>query len=266
MLYKPTDQELVIRLKSGDLTALDALDQRHRVRTVRLIAQLAKSYEEAEDIYQEAILKVVSHIHSFDHRRSFHNWLHRVAKNQCIDNYRRRKQVEVTGDDEILLRVAGDSRDPLDEATDRELQGEIQKAIDALPKRQRSVAKLRLLEGLGYKEIARQIGGSVQTVKSLFSVARKDLQVKIQFYINGFAFSCRSWRWRVDGSRVSTSTVTSASGTISLVVHLIIVAALIYVRFDGWDWRKRLNYITDDKCCHDREFGGYSSPFTNWRE
>ena len=34
MLYEPTDRELVIRLKSGDLTALDALDQLHRVRTV----------------------------------------------------------------------------------------------------------------------------------------------------------------------------------------------------------------------------------------
>ena len=129
MLYEPTDQELVIRLKSGDLTALAAPDQRHRVRTVRLIAQLAKSYEEAEDIYQEAILKVVSHIDTFDHRRSFHSWLHRVAKNHCIDNYRRRKRVEVTGDDEILLRVAGDSRDPLDEPTDRELQGEFKKQL-----------------------------------------------------------------------------------------------------------------------------------------
>ena len=87
MSYEPTDQELVIRLKNGDLRALAALDQRHRARTVRLIAQLAKSHEEAEDIYQEAILKVVSHIDSFDHRRSFHNWLHRIAKNQCIDNY-----------------------------------------------------------------------------------------------------------------------------------------------------------------------------------
>ena len=182
MLHEPTDQELVIRLKSGDLTALAALDRRYRVRMVRLIAQLAKSYEEAEDIYQEAIFKVVSHIDSFDHHRSFHNWLHRVAKNQCIDNYRRRKQVEVAGDDEILLKVAGGDRDPLDETTDRELQEEIQKAIDALPKRQRSVARLRLLEGLGYREIAERLGGSVQTVKSLFSVARKTLQVKYNLF------------------------------------------------------------------------------------
>ena len=41
MLHEPTDQELVIRLKSGDLTALAALDRRYRVRMVRLIAQLA---------------------------------------------------------------------------------------------------------------------------------------------------------------------------------------------------------------------------------
>lgn len=232
MSYEPTDQELVIRLKNGDLRALAALDQRHRARTVRLIAQLAKSHEEAEDIYQEAILKVVSHIDSFDHRRSFHNWLHRIAKNQCIDNYRRRKQVEVTQDDEILLRVADDSRDPLLEATDRELQEEIQRAIDALPKRQRSIAKLRLLEGLGYKEIAKQIGGSVQAVKSLFSVARKTLQVKLQFYLSCFAFPWRSLRQRVNGSGVSASTATSVSGIFSVAAHLFVAAVLIYGSMD----------------------------------
>ena len=232
MSYEPTDQELVIRLKSGDVTALAALDQRHRVRTVRLIARLAKSYEDAEDIYQEAILKVVSHIDTFDHHRSFHNWLHRVAKNQCIDNYRRRKQVEATGDDEVLLKVASGGRDPLNEATDRELQEEIQRAIDALPKRQRSVAKLRLLEGLGYKEIAKQIGGSVQAVKSLFSVARKTLQVKLQFYRSCFAFPWRSSRQRVDGSGVSASTATSVSGIISVTAHLIVVAVLIHGSMD----------------------------------
>ncbi len=68
MSQEPTDQELVIRLKAGDLTALAALDRRYRVRIIRLIAPLAKSYEEAEDIYQEAIFKAASHIECFDHR------------------------------------------------------------------------------------------------------------------------------------------------------------------------------------------------------
>ena len=228
MSCEPTDQELVIRLKRGDFTALAALDQRYRVRMIRLIAQMARSYEEAEDIYQEAILKVVSHIDSFDHRRSYHAWLHRVAKNQCIDNYRRNYHVEVDRNDDVLAAVAGSGRDPLDEATDRELQGEIQKAIDALPKRQRSVAKLRLLEGLGYQEIAKQIGGSVQAVKSLFSVARKTLQVKLRFYLSCFVLPWRGLRRRVDGSGVSASTATSISGFISLAAHLTVVTVLIY--------------------------------------
>ena len=235
MLHEPTDQELVIRLKSGDLTALAALDRRYRVRMVRLIAQLAKSYEEAEDIYQEAILKVVSHIDSFDHHRSFHNWLHRVAKNQCIDNYRRRKQVEVAGDDELLLKVAGGDRDPLDETTDRELQEEIQKAIDALPKRQRSVARLRLLEGLGYREIAERLGGSVQTVKSLFSVARKRLQLKLQLYLSCFAFPWRNSHQRLERSGGSASTATAISGLVSVAAHLAIVTAVFLGPMSGND-------------------------------
>ena len=141
----------------------------------------------------------------------------------------------MAGDDELLLKVAGGGRDPLDGATDRELQEEIQKAIDALPKRQRSVARLRLLEGLGYREIAKRIGGSVQTVKSLFSVARKTLQIKLQFYLNCFVFPWRSSRQRVGESGVSAPTTTSMSGIISVVAHLIVVATVFCGSMNGND-------------------------------
>ena len=235
MAQEPTDQELVIRLKSGDVTALSALDQRYRVRIIRLIAELAKSYEEAEDIYQEAIFKAATHIASFDHRRSFYNWLHRIAKNQCIDEYRRRGQTEMVEGDEILLKLTTTDRSPLDGVIDSELQEKIQKAIDLLPERQQSVAKLRLLEGLNYKEIARRIGGSVHAVKSLFSVARKTLKTQLQFYLGCFAFL----RPRTKGMETSTSTTMGVSGFLSLTVHLIVSVALFYGATDGIDTKER---------------------------
>ena len=227
--HEPNDQELVIRLKTGDLTALAALDERYRVRIIRLIAQLAQSYEEAEDIYQEAIFKVASHIQSFDHRRSFHNWLHRIAKNQCIDEYRRdSRRTQVSEDDELLLKLAGDGRDALDGMTDRELGKKIQQAIDVLPKRQRIVAKLRLLEGLEYGEIAQRIGGSVHAAKSLFSVARKTLKARLQFYLSCFAPSWRILRRSEKGSGTVVSATTPVSGFFSFAVHLIATAVLCY--------------------------------------
>ena len=235
MAQEPTDQELVIRLKSGDVTALSALDQRYRVRIIQLIAQLAKSDEEAEDIYQEAILKAVTHIASFDHRRSFYNWLHRIAKNRCIDEYRRRGQTEITEGNEILLKLPTTERSPLDEVLDSELQEKIQKAIDILPERQQSVVKLRLLEGLNYKEIARRIGGSVHAVKSLFSVARKTLKTQLQFYLGCLA----SLRPGTNGMETPTSTTMGISGFISLAVHLIISVALFYSATDGMDTKER---------------------------
>ncbi|MFB3040874.1 MAG: RNA polymerase sigma factor [Candidatus Poribacteria bacterium] len=235
MAQEPTDQELVIRLKSGDVTALSALDQRYRVRIIRLIAELAKSYEEAEDIYQEAIFKAATHIASFDHRRSFYNWLHRIAKNQCIDEYRRRGQTEMVEGDEILLKLTTTDRSPLDGVIDSELQEKIQKAIDVLPERQQSVAKLRLLEGLNYKEIARRIGGSVHAVKSLFSVARKTLKTQLQFYLGCFAYL----RTGTKGMETSTSTTMGVSGFLSLTVHLIVSVALFYGATDGIDTKER---------------------------
>ena len=228
MSYEPTDQELVIRLKTGDLTALAALDGRYRVRIVRLIAQLAKSYEEAEDIYQEAIFKAASHIESFDQRRSFHNWLHRIAKNQCIDEYRRDGgRTQIPEDDGLLLKLAGDDRDALDGMTDRELGKKIQQAIDALPKRQRTIVKLRLLEGLEYREIAQRIGGSVHAAKSLFSVARKTLKARLQFYLSCFAPSWRILRRSEKNSGTAVSATTPGSGLLSFAVHLT-VAVLLY--------------------------------------
>ncbi|MCZ6678988.1 MAG: sigma-70 family RNA polymerase sigma factor [Candidatus Poribacteria bacterium] len=226
--HKPTDQELVIRLKAGDLTALAVLDRRYRVRLIRQIVPLARSYEEAEDMYQEAILKAVSHIESFDPRRSFCNWLHRIAQNQCIDEYRRNRGMPTVADDELLLKLAGNDRDALDQVTNRELEEQIQHAIDGLPKRQRAVAKLRLLEGLEYKEIARRIGGNVQAVKSLFSVARKALKTQLQFYLGCLLFPFRILRWGEADAGASATATLPVSGFFSLTVHLILVAALCY--------------------------------------
>jgi RNA polymerase sigma-70 factor (ECF subfamily) len=221
MPAEPTDQELVIRLKTGDLTALAALDQRYRVRIIRLIARLAQSYEEAEDIYQEAIFKAFSHIDSFDDRRSFYNWLHRIARNQYIDVHRRKcNRTQVVKDERMLLTLPGHQRDALDEISDRELQENLQRAIDALPKRQQSVAKLRLLEGLEYREIAQRIGGSVQTVKSLFTVARKTLKTRLQLYLSGFAF------FRSEAPGASTMQV---SGLISVAAHLAVAFVVCWL-------------------------------------
>ncbi|MBI1929727.1 RNA polymerase sigma factor [Candidatus Poribacteria bacterium] len=228
MSQEPTDQELVIRLKAGDLTALAALDRRYRLRIIRLIAPLAKSYEEAEDIYQEAIFKAASHIECFDHRRSFHNWLHQIAKNQCIDHYRRNGQMERVADDGLLLKLEGKGRDPLEQVAERELHEKVRRAIDALPKRQRSIARLRFLEGLEYKEIAQRVGGSVHAVKSLFSVARKTLKAQLQCYLGCLVCPLRILKRGAKGVEASSCTAMSVSGALSLVVHLAIVALLCY--------------------------------------
>ena len=137
--------------------------------------------------------------------------------------------------DEILLKLTTTDRSPLDGVIDSELQEKIQKAIDVLPERQQSVAKLRLLEGLNYKEIARRIGGSAHAVKSLFSVARKTLKTQLQFYLGCFAFL----RTRTKGMETSTSTTLGGSGFLSLTVHLIVSVALFYGATDGIDTKER---------------------------
>lgn len=176
---KLSDIDLVIRARSGDRKALDALVERHAPRVNRLAAQLLEDLEEARDAAQESLVKLCTRLRQFRGDAQFSTWLHRLVVNTCRDRmaWQRVRRTEplpaedtTEGDDGDLTRIAllGD------------LSRDVAEALSKLSRNQRIAVVLRDSFGLSYEEIARVARMPVGTAKCYVHRARARLRARLE--------------------------------------------------------------------------------------
>src|SRR5690242_1702809 len=86
------DESTLIRaVQGGDQDAFEQLVRAYDHSVLRLALNLLRSQEDAQDVYQEAFLRVYKNIHSFRFDCSFHTWLYRIVTNICLDQLRKKK-------------------------------------------------------------------------------------------------------------------------------------------------------------------------------
>src|SRR5215469_17519598 len=87
------DQNLVMRARSGDRTALEDLVQRHQDWIYNIAVRMLYHPQDAEDATQEILIKILTRLSSFEGRSSFRTWLYRIVVNHLLNT--RRSRVEV---------------------------------------------------------------------------------------------------------------------------------------------------------------------------
>jgi RNA polymerase sigma-70 factor (ECF subfamily) len=165
--------DLVGRSQRGDTSAFDELVTKYRARIFRLAYCIVKNEDDAWDITQEAFLLSWLSIQRFERRASFYTWLYSVTINVTRNSLRRkgwRKDVELS--DSIPDSGVGPERN----CQHSEIREWVNRALAELSPEQRAVVKLKELEGLQYREIARVLNLSIGTVMSRLFYARKRLQ------------------------------------------------------------------------------------------
>lgn len=168
-----TDSELVrLYLDDGNQEALNLIIKRHLKSVYRFIFGFIGDVATAEDISQEAFIKVWKNLKKFDQNRNFKTWILSIAKNTMIDYTRKKKALpfsffeDIEGENKFEDSVV-DSEPLSDELFDKNLnQEKIIDAISKLPTIYRSVITLRFSEGLKFDEIAEVFGESINTIKS----------------------------------------------------------------------------------------------------
>ena len=86
------DESALIRAaQNGDEDAFARLVRAYDQSVLRLAMNLLRSPEDAQDVYQEAFLRVYRNLHNFRFDCSFHTWLYRIVTNLCLDQLRKRK-------------------------------------------------------------------------------------------------------------------------------------------------------------------------------
>ncbi len=188
-----TDEALMIRYQRGDRSAFALLVRRHQAPLFNFALRQLRVRQAAEDVVQEAFVRVVQNAADFKHEARFTTWVYTITRNLCIDQLRKgalRKHPSLDesrggseGDGPTLGEQTADGRASVErEATGTELRARIAEAVEELPDEQREVFLMRELANLPFKEIAEITGVPENTVKSRMRYALERLQAALREY------------------------------------------------------------------------------------
>jgi RNA polymerase sigma-70 factor (ECF subfamily) len=191
----PTNDEMVslpdadvVRLaQEGRERAFRELVRRYERPVFSLVYRMVRDRELAEDLAQDAFIKVLNHIDRYSPEFKFSSWVFKIANNVAIDHLRRRRLNTVSMDgsphatsaaevEASTFDVAVDQESALDELESRELGEAIEAAIGRLRPEYRSCIMLRHVEGRSYEEIASTLDLPLGTVKTYIHRARHELR------------------------------------------------------------------------------------------
>lgn len=171
---RPTD-ELVRLAIIGDGAAFTQLWDTHIAALRTYLKGLMKQLDDfyIDDICSRSFEKAFRQIRTFDPVKSqFSTWLKAIAHNTALDTIEQEKRVQrgyVRIDDEehtAFENLGDDQATPLENIIRSEDEVSTQKCVDGLPELYREIARLRLIEGLQYKEIADETGLELNTVRT----------------------------------------------------------------------------------------------------
>jgi len=172
-----TDEALMALTAARDERAFRLLMERHMARAIRLAERVVRSPAEADEIGQDAFLRVWTGAASFDPRLGrFSTWLHRIVVNLALDRLRRpvHRPLDEAGD------LRSDDPGPVAAIIAAEQQALLAQALDTLPVRQRAALALFHMEGLSGREAAEVMKVSEKAFESLLTRARTALRQRMR--------------------------------------------------------------------------------------
>ncbi|MFN0150723.1 MAG: RNA polymerase sigma factor [bacterium] len=177
----PSDEELMIRYREGDVSTFPVIVSRYRDRLTSAVVRLVGDRDKAEDIVQETFLRVHKNAARYKTIARFSTWIYTIALNMAkneIRNTKRRKTsslwdmgLEKDGEPSAY-EIPDNSERPDDVVERRNLRGLMERCIQELPPKYRTIIVLRDVEGLSYDEIAGILKLPEGTVKSRMNRAR----------------------------------------------------------------------------------------------
>jgi len=165
--------DLLRRCQRRDEQAFRRLVERYQRRTYWIAHNMLNHYELAQDISQQAFLRVFRNIERFDVTKNFYTWLYQIVVNLCIDHLRRVSHARAASGGEDLGAIADARPGPSEQSGRSELRERIRRALDRLPPKYKAVLTLRDIQGFSCEEISEIAGCTNATVRWRLHRARK---------------------------------------------------------------------------------------------
>jgi len=179
--FELTDEELIAKFQDGDVGAYTQLVNRYKDRLFNFIYRFVYDIDKAEDILQDTFLKLYTHKNSYREIAKFSTWLYTIAGNLAkteLRKLKRRKTYSVSdlsrNDQEFVIKSPDGSTELEAEAIN--IEKNIQKALNQLPKDFKTIIILRDIQELSYEDISRIVNVPIGTVKSRINRGRLKLQ------------------------------------------------------------------------------------------
>lgn len=166
------DRVLVSAYINGNEQAFETLLMRHKDKIYRFIAMKVRDNALAEDIFQDAFIKIVNTLKagSYNEEGKFLPWAMRIAHNLVIDHFRKANKVKMISesssqrdDFNIFHTIKQDDENAFESMTREELEGQMVGLIDHLPESQRDILIMRIFKEMSFKDIAELEDISINT-------------------------------------------------------------------------------------------------------
>ncbi len=185
------DADLMMKVRGGDEKSFAMLVTRYQDRVLGLAYRYLGERGSAEDLAQEAFLRVYKARERYEPRAKFSTWLYRIVVNLCLNEIRWRKgrqtmslAVATETSSNLNLDMAEQDRpEPVQLLEEEELSIRIREIIAELPENQRIAILLNKFEGQSYQEVAEAMDTTVTAVKSLLTRARVRIKERLTPYL-----------------------------------------------------------------------------------
>ena len=193
-MSRTDESTLIDTAMRGDRSAMGQLLDRYQHRLFNVVLRMVSNREDAADVTQDAMLKIVAHFDEFQGKARLTTWMIRIAMNQSISHLRKRRHrqtqsLDDDGDDGNRKGGARDTADdrepgPLERVQQNEMIAHLHRAMDNLDQDFRGVLVLRDIDQMNYQEIAEVLEVPVGTVKSRLFRARLALRQEMMRLID----------------------------------------------------------------------------------
>lgn len=186
------DCQLIERVRAHDTVAFDILVKKYREKLYSIIYNLTSNRDDALDLTQDVLIKAFQSINKFHGKSAFFTWLYRIAINATFSFIRKNKfrrffsfeQIQEDGAKSLCREFGLSNHNQGDKTTDlRELQENLNIALQKLSNHHRTVVVLYEIEGLSHSEIATIMKCSEGTVRSRLHYAKEQLKFFLKDYM-----------------------------------------------------------------------------------
>ncbi|MBO5255316.1 MAG: sigma-70 family RNA polymerase sigma factor [Opitutales bacterium] len=193
------EKEIIALIKKDDEQAYKLLSRLYGKDILLKAKSITKNHEDAEELTQDALLKIRKGIFSFRGESSLKTWIFRIISNLSINRLKKvkRRGSDVTTSLDAVISASANEESfstfadvlpssdmsPADILERSDNEAIMNEAMQSLPKEYAEIMRMRVAEELSYEEIAQKLGLSIGTVKSRIARARDCLREKLEQFL-----------------------------------------------------------------------------------